>query len=237
MQKAMEKKRMEAHAQASALLAELDAVDSDDEGDDGDDVSGKKKQKTKTETKTKSLTNAQKKKLESSMNFSSGSMQLNSVALSGGRRTRASGFVDINGDVKPDTEAVAAAASNATTQTKPKGGKGKKNKVASKKTKADEKKKIAPYAWNMTEDAKATAATDAVDESNPWLTDTGTKHHSKRVKLNDGSTAGKTRKGKVCLPVHVKVIFGIKYCRNLPENVIFVIITCASLCLCGLRHH
>ena len=38
-------------------------------------------------------------------------------------------------------------------------------------------------------------------------------------------------------PEHVNVIFGITYCRNLPENAIVVIITCASLCSCGLKHH
>ena len=33
------------------------------------------------------------------------------------------------------------------------------------------------------------------------------------------------------------MIFVIAYCRNSPENAIVAIITCASLCSCGLKHH
>ena len=36
-------------------------------------------------------------------------------------------------------------------------------------------------------------------------------------------------------PELVNVIFGIKYCK--PKNAIVVIITCASLCSCGLNYH
>ena len=36
-------------------------------------------------------------------------------------------------------------------------------------------------------------------------------------------------------PEHGNAIFGILYCRNSPENAIFVIITRAYLCSCGLK--
>ena len=36
-------------------------------------------------------------------------------------------------------------------------------------------------------------------------------------------------------PDHGNVIFGIKYCPNSPGKAIVVIITCASLCSCGLK--
>ena len=38
-------------------------------------------------------------------------------------------------------------------------------------------------------------------------------------------------------PEYVNVIFGITYCRNSPEIAMVVIITCASLCSCGLKQH
>ena len=36
-------------------------------------------------------------------------------------------------------------------------------------------------------------------------------------------------------PEHGNVIFGITYCPNSPENAIVFIITCVSLCSCGLN--
>ena len=44
-------------------------------------------------------------------------------------------------------------------------------------------------------------------------------------------------RGCVHQPEHGNVIFFIKYCRDLPLNAIFAIITCASLCSCRLKHH
>ena len=52
--------------------------------------------------------------------------------------------------------------------------------------------------------------------------------------LGEGPTANHRM---VRTPEHVKVIFGIKYCPNPPENAIVVIITCATLCSWEPTHH
>ena len=42
---------------------------------------------------------------------------------------------------------------------------------------------------------------------------------------------------KVRSPENGNTIFGIKYCRNLPEIATITIIYCAYLCSCGFKHH
>ena len=108
-------------------------------------------------------------------------MQLNSVAFGKGSRTRASGFVDVNGGSE---------ASNTNTSSSETSGVETSNEKTKSKeylANASTTKETAAYAWDMTEDKNSQATT------NPWLQNTG-KHNSKRVNLNGKTSSKKSKK-------------------------------------------